>query len=70
MPVDYQPLLGLIAAHLINDFALQRESWTRDRYESGLASRWLYIHGSLAGILSYLFAGDLACPMDSYSDST
>lgn len=50
-------MVGLIVAHLLNDFVVQKNSWIEDKYKNGLGSKWLYVHGLSAGVLSYLFVG-------------
>jgi len=47
-------LLGLLAAHLIADFLLQNKSHLKQRYSERYKSKWLYLHGSIAGLLAYL----------------
>lgn len=50
-------LVRLIIAHLLTDFVFQSNSWVNQRFKDGWHSRYLYIHGIIAGILAYLFSG-------------
>ncbi|MCL7413040.1 MAG: DUF3307 domain-containing protein [ANME-2 cluster archaeon] len=50
-------LIRLIIAHLLTDFVFQSDSWVNRRFKDGWHSRYLYIHGAIAGILAYLFSG-------------
>jgi hypothetical protein len=49
-------LLRLITAHLLVDFILQSGSWVRQRSDRGWKSRWLFVHGVLAGAVAYCLA--------------
>ena len=53
----FQLFIRLLTAHLISDFVIQRDSWVDERDKYKLKSKWLWIHGSLAGILAYIFIG-------------
>ncbi len=50
-------LAKLILAHLLADFVFQTRSMVNDRFENKWRSRWLYIHGVLAGLLAYILSG-------------
>jgi hypothetical protein len=50
-------LIRLIIAHLLTDFVFQSDSWVNRKFTDGWHSRYLYIHGVIAGILAYLFCG-------------
>ncbi|MDW7776406.1 MAG: DUF3307 domain-containing protein [Methanosarcinales archaeon] len=50
-------LIRLIIAHLLTDFVFQSDSWVNHRIKDGWHSRYLYMHGAVAGILAYLFSG-------------
>ena len=50
-------LIRLIIAHLLTDFVFQSDSWVNQRFKDGWHSRYLYLHGLIAGILAYLFSG-------------
>ncbi len=50
-------LIRLIIAHLLTDFVFQSDSWVKRKYKDGWHSRSLYVHGAVAGILTYLFSG-------------
>lgn len=54
---DVLLLLRLITAHLFVDFLLQTDSGVTQRIEKKWISGWLYLHGGLAGIFAYIFAG-------------
>jgi len=54
---DLALLFRLVAAHLIVDFLLQKNPWLKQRSRKSFTSYSLYLHGVLAGILAYLFAG-------------
>lgn len=47
-------LLKLLLAHIITDFILQPSTWVKNRQEKKYKSIYLYIHGMIAGVLSYL----------------
>lgn len=49
-------LFRLLLSHFVMDFLLQKKSWVTQKYEKRWKSPWLYIHGIIAGIVSYLFA--------------
>jgi hypothetical protein len=50
-------LIRLIIAHLLTDFVFQSNSWVNQRFKNGWHSRYLYLHGIIAGILAYLLSG-------------
>jgi len=50
-------LIRLIIAHLLTDFVFQSDSWVKRKYKDGWHSKYLYVHGAVAGILAYLFTG-------------
>lgn len=50
-------LIRLIIAHLLTDFVFQSDSWVNQRFKNGWHSKYLYVHGILAGILAYFFSG-------------
>jgi len=54
---DMLLLLRLITAHLIVDFLIQTDSCVEQRFEKKWTSGLLYVHGALAGVLAYIFAG-------------
>ncbi len=54
---DMLLLLRLITAHLIVDFLIQTDSCVEQRVEKKWTSGLLYVHGALAGVLAYIFAG-------------
>ena len=54
---DLLPLLRLIVAHVIADFLFQKDSWVGQRFEKKWRYGWLCVHGALAGVLAYTFAG-------------
>ena len=48
----------LLIAHFVVDFVFQRKQWVEQKYQRKWKAPWLYIHGSLAGTMAYLFAAD------------
>ncbi len=54
---DVALLLRLVFAHVLADFALQREPWVEERSRRGWMSVWLYVHSGIAASLAYVFAG-------------
>ena len=54
---DLVLLFRIIISHLLADFVIQKTSWVADRGQKNFASIWLYVHGAIAGILAYVFAG-------------
>lgn len=54
---DLALLLRLIVAHLIVDFIFQTRSLVEHRFKKKWVSRWLYVHGALAGIFAYILTG-------------
>lgn len=51
---DYLLLLRLIIAHVIVDFGLQSKKCIDDKNANGGTSIWLYTHGLIVGIVTYL----------------
>jgi len=49
-------LIRLTVAHLLADFVFQKDSWVKDRYLNGWNSKYLYLHGLIAGLLVYIFS--------------
>ncbi|MDC1105882.1 DUF3307 domain-containing protein [Prolixibacteraceae bacterium] len=47
--------LKLLLAHLFTDFILQPNKWVENRQSRTYKSPYLYLHGAIAGLLSYLF---------------
>ena len=52
--VHFLILLRLITAHIIADFVLQKSSWADEIIKKSWGSRWLYIHSSIAAIITYI----------------
>jgi hypothetical protein len=52
-------LVRLLIAHCLVDFLLQPTAWVIDKKARVWSSRYLYIHGALAGALSWLFLWSL-----------
>jgi hypothetical protein len=50
-------LIRLIIAHLLTDFVFQSDSRLKERFKHGWHSKYLYVHGVIAGIFAYLFSG-------------
>ncbi|MEZ5335336.1 MAG: DUF3307 domain-containing protein [Methanolobus sp.] len=50
-------LARLFLSHLLADFVFQTKSMVQDRFDNKWNSRWLYIHGSIAGSLAYVLSG-------------
>ncbi|WP_242492505.1 DUF3307 domain-containing protein [Methanolobus psychrotolerans] len=50
-------LAKLILSHLLADFVFQSRSMVDDRFENKWRSRWLYMHGLIAGSLAYVLSG-------------
>lgn len=50
-------LARLILAHMLADFVFQTRSMVTDRFENKWRSKWLYIHGLIAGSLAYALSG-------------
>jgi hypothetical protein len=48
-------LIKLLLAHFINDFALQPNSWIKDKLTRKHRSAKLYLHSIGAGLLAYIF---------------
>jgi hypothetical protein len=51
--------LKLLLSHLLADFVLQPVKWVNDRNEKKYKSYFLYLHGTIAGILAGLFSESL-----------
>lgn len=47
----------LLLSHVLADFVFQNQTMVIDRFENKWHSKWLYIHGILAGILAYVLSG-------------
>lgn len=54
---NVQLLLRLIVAHLFTDFLFQMDFLWGQRFKKNWFSPRLYVHGVLAGVLAYIFAG-------------
>lgn len=54
---DLLLFIRLMISHLIVDFLFQMDSRIEEQSGKKWTSRWLYVHGALAGIFAYLFAG-------------
>lgn len=50
-------LARLLLSHVLADFVFQNRTMVNDRFENKWRSKWLYIHGFLAGLLAYLISG-------------
>jgi hypothetical protein len=50
-------MIRLIIAHLLSDFVFQSDSWVNQRFKHGWHSKYLYLHGTIAGSLAYLASG-------------
>lgn len=48
-------LMRLLLAHLITDFLLRKGRNISEQKDKGWSSRWLYLHGCIAGLLAYIF---------------
>lgn len=55
--LNWPILLKLFLSHIITDFIFQPDTWVNDKKTNIWKSVKLYIHGCLAGILAYMFAG-------------
>jgi hypothetical protein len=55
-------LIRLIVAHLVADFLLQTNYSITDRNTKKIRSPYLYLHGIIVGILTYLFLADWRNP--------
>lgn len=55
--LNWPILLKLFLSHIITDFIFQPDAWVNDKKTNIWKSAKLYIHGCLAGILAYMFAG-------------
>lgn len=47
-------LLRLVIAHVLTDFFLQPDSWVKEKKESNWTSKYLWLHGLLTGIVTWL----------------
>jgi len=56
-PIEISLLIRLIIAHLLADFVFQADSWVDQRFKNGWHSKYLYLHGIIAGVLAYFFSG-------------
>jgi hypothetical protein len=50
-------LARLLLSHLLADFVFQTKAMVEDRFEKKWHSKWLYVHGIIAGLLALLFSG-------------
>ncbi|SDG14317.1 Protein of unknown function [Methanolobus vulcani] len=50
-------LARLLLSHVLADFVFQNQVMVNDRFENKWHSKWLYIHGFLAGLLAYVLSG-------------
>jgi len=50
-------LLKLLCVHFIVDFVFQQKKQIKEKMNKQWKSFWLYIHGMLSGIVSYVFIG-------------
>ncbi len=55
--IETSLLIRLIIAHLLADFVFQSDSWVNRRFAKGWSSKYLYVHGIVAGALAYIFSG-------------
>ena len=56
-PIEISLLIRLIIAHLLADFVFQADSWVDQRFKNGWHSKYLYLHGIIAGVLAYFLSG-------------
>lgn len=56
-PIEISLLIRLIIAHLLTDFVFQPDSWVDQRFKNGWHSKYLYLHGIIAGVLAYFLSG-------------
>lgn len=54
----FDVLIKLFLVHAIADFALQPNSWVKDKVKNKLQSKYLYIHVFLHGILTYIVVAE------------
>lgn len=54
---DLLLLTRLVLSHLIVDFLFRMDLRIENQSEKKWTSRWLYLHGTLAGVFAYAFAG-------------
>ena len=54
---DLLLFIRLIISHVIVDFLFQMDSRIKDQSEKKWTSNWLYLHGAIAGVSAYIFAG-------------
>ncbi len=50
--------LQLLLAHVITDFVFQSKKWIRQKWEKKAKSLFLYIHATLAGLITYVIIQD------------
>lgn len=50
-------LIKLFLSHLLADFIFQPKSWVNERQQKHFAASTLYIHGTIAAILAWIFMG-------------
>jgi len=50
-------LIRLIISHLLTDFVFQSNSWVNQRFKDGWHSKYLYLHGIIAGFFAYILSG-------------
>lgn len=53
-----QILLKLFVAHLVGDFVLQPNKWTKEKATKQIRSKYLYIHAILHGFLVYVIVAE------------
>jgi hypothetical protein len=51
-------LLKLILSHILTDFFLQPNAWIKDKQQHKAKSKYLYLHGAIAGILTFVFTSE------------
>ncbi|MBP1908388.1 DUF3307 domain-containing protein [Methanolobus bombayensis] len=56
--LDVSLLARLLLSHVLADFVFQNQKMVSDRFKNKWHSKWLYIHGILAGLLAYIFSGE------------
>lgn len=56
-------LIRVIVAHLVADFLLQPDHWIVDRNLKKARSYYLYLHGLVVGILTYILLADWQNPL-------
>jgi hypothetical protein len=50
-------LVKLFLSHLLADFVLQPKSWVEERQQKHFAAPSLYLHGTIAALLAWVFMG-------------